>query len=86
MTPRGSSTSSARHEIHRQLRYTDVPALRPRLLFGQSNTAELRIDEDHVWHEAASGRGVSALDQIRAQDAVVVVGDVRESGAAVDVT
>src|SRR5262249_44799038 len=58
---------------------------RPRLFFGQAHTTELRIGEDGVGDEAAVGGEILLLDEIRVHDLVVVVGDVREGRAALDV-
>ena len=62
-------------------------SLVPRSSFGfsQPDPAELWIDEDGVRHESPSGSGVAPLDDIRAEDAEVVVGDMREGRSAFDI-
>ena len=57
-----------------------------RLLLRQSNACELRVDEDRVGHHAVGDGRVTSLDQVRAQHAEIVVGDVREGGPALHIS
>ncbi len=56
--------------------------MRARLRFGYAHASQLRIDEKRVGHEAIRGRRASLLDQIRAQNAEIVVRNVRERRTA----
>jgi len=62
-----------------------VVSLRARLPLAQSDARQLRIDEHGVGHQAISGRGAAALDEIAADNPKIVVGDVREGRAAFDI-
>src|SRR5262247_2871893 len=60
----------------------NVQAPGPRLRLAQTDAPELRVNEDGIWREAVIDRGVSALDQIRSDDAVIIISDVSELRAA----
>ena len=70
---------------HRDLADLEPAPGRPRLPLGQADAAQLRVGEDGVGHQAVVGGEVLALDQVGVDDLVVVVGDVRERRAALDV-
>ena len=63
----------------------NVLILGPGLGFGQTNAPELWIDEHRVGHEPAVGRPAALLDEVRAENAKVVVGDMRKRRATLDV-
>jgi hypothetical protein len=71
--------------IHGHFGYTDRAILRAGFGFGETDAAKLRVDEDGVGHQAIGSGGAAAFEQVGAQDAEIVVGNVRESGAALDV-
>ena len=56
-----------------------------RLRFAEADATELRIDEDDVRHLSASDGRRFLVDQQRLKHSVVVVGNVRERWAALDV-
>src|SRR6516225_9684658 len=70
---------------HRHLR--DANFLVPGASFGlgHTNAAKLWIDKNGVGNQASRGRSLALLDHVRADDAIVVEGNVRESWAAFDV-
>ena len=71
---------------HRHARDVNGATASPSLLFGQADASKLRIDEDRVRHGPTFDASVGSFEQVRLQDAVVVVRDVRKSGAGSDVT
>jgi len=76
---------SARHVVHGHLGDENLFVLRTCFGFGEADAAQLRIDENGVRNKAAFGGGASLFNEIRAEDAEVVVGDVRKRGAARDI-
>ena len=56
-----------------------------RFRFCQADAPELRVDKQGVGHHAALDGGVAIFDKVGAQDAEIVVGNVREGRAALDV-
>ena len=74
-----------RHPAHRDLGDADRAALCPCLLLGQADPAELRVDVHGVGNQSVLRRRLPAAQQIVADDAIVVVRDVRERRTAVDV-
>src|SRR5262245_27881375 len=57
-------------------RYAYVSTLLAGLFLAKSDATELWVDEDGIRHHSANDRGVPTLNQVRAQDAVIVVRDV----------
>src|SRR5262249_50826690 len=70
---------------HWDLADLEAPAGGPGLLLGHADAPELRVGEHGVGHEPAVGRELLAFDQVAVDDLVIVVGDVRECRAALDV-
>src|SRR5450755_623007 len=71
--------------IHRHLGDFDVFILLARLRFCEAHTPKLRIDEDGIGDETVLDTGVTVFDQVGAQNAEVVVGDVGERGWPLDI-
>src|SRR5206468_10488924 len=57
----------------------------PRFLFRHSNATKLGIGENRIGHDPVLSAQVLAFDQVPIDDLEVVVGDVSESGTALDV-
>ncbi|CAM3386767.1 hypothetical protein SARU107417_07980 [Salinibacter ruber] len=72
----------AGHAGHRHLRHRHVEAPAACLLFGEAHAAELWVGEEGVSDEAVLGGAVPTVEPVVLEHAVVVVGDVREGGAA----
>ena len=86
MSPRDSATSTARATCDIGIVATAMLRRWARASRSVSPiAAQLWIDEDRVRHQAAGDGGRPAIQQIRAQDAEVVVGNVRERGTALHV-
>src|SRR5579864_2407492 len=83
--PRVSSTSKARATRDMGIFAMRILRFCARLLFGQTDAAQLGIDENGIGYEPALNAGTSLFDEVRADDAEVVVGNVGESRAAFDV-
>src|SRR5208282_2640028 len=64
---------------------TDLAIFRARLRFSQADSAQLRINKNGIRNEAALGAGASLFNQICANDAEVVVRNVRERRPTLDV-
>src|SRR6185369_6592210 len=75
----------SRHTGHRHLGHADVLVLLARRALGESDAPKLGIDEDNVWNRPAFGRDLLLLNQVRANDTEVVVGNVSERWATLDV-
>jgi hypothetical protein len=86
MKPRVPSTSRARANIgHGHLGEANLSILCARFRFRQADATKLRIDEDGIGNEAAFGADASLFEEICTDDAEIVVRNVREGRAALDV-
>ena len=71
--------------IHGHAGDADGAILRAGLRFGEADAAKLRVDEDGVGHKSIGSGGAAVFQQVGAQDAEIVVGNVREGRAPLDV-
>jgi len=71
--------------VHGHFGDADGAVLRAGFRFGEADAAELRVDEDGVGHETIGGGGAAVFEQIGAKDAEIIVGNVGEGGAALNV-
>src|ERR1700756_1254041 len=87
MKPRVSAVSMARMPapIGSVATRTARPP-RPRLALRQPRAAELRVDEHRVRNDPVPCAHLLVPDEVRAQHAIVVVGQVRERRTALHVT
>ncbi|HEY1702323.1 MAG TPA: hypothetical protein VGG75_21665, partial [Trebonia sp.] len=71
---------------HREPRHPDRVSSRPGFALGQADAAELRVDEHRVRDDPVPRARLLVPEEVRAQDAVVVVGQVGEGRPALDVS
>ena len=84
--PRVSPNSlGPRHIGHWHFRDANLFTLFARLFLRYANAAELRIDEDGVGKHAPLDGGVLAVEKVVAQDAKIVIRNMGEGGATLDV-
>src|ERR1035438_9503557 len=76
---------SAGHRTHRQLSDANISSLRVGFRFSQADSSQLRVDKYRVGNQPPVSRGVLLLDQVSANNSIVVVRDMRESGSAFDI-
>jgi len=72
--------------VHGHFGDADRAILRACFCFGKADAAELWVDEDGVGNEAIGGGGAPVFKQVSAEDAEIVVGNVGEGRASLDVT
>ena len=77
---------SASYRRHRHFGDANFFVLLARFLFTQPDATQLRINEDGVGNQAAFGAGRALFNYVCAQDAKVIVRNVRESRTTVDVS
>src|SRR5438067_13036069 len=71
----------AGHVIHRHFGYLDVTAFRAGLRLAQAYPSQLRVDEDRIGYQAIMNACIPVFEEIGANNAEIVVGDMGESGA-----
>src|SRR5215469_4168203 len=72
--------------LHRHRGYPNVSALGPRFRLTQTYASELRVDENSIWYQPFVYAGISLLEEVGANNAEIVAGNMREGRATLHIT
>src|SRR5215470_11549042 len=72
--------------LHRHRGYSNISTLGPRIRLAQTYASELRVDENSIWYQPFVYAGIPLLEEVCANNAEIVAGDMREGRATLHIT